>query len=163
MPGTLSFDVVHWQHERSAQILFSSDWTDAANSHGVRGSVMAGGTAGHGSSSPWDVHNTLIAAGPDFRSGITLDAPTANVDLMPTILRLLQRPIPPGVQGRPLTEAFADQRARGVAPVARTTEHTSRAPDGGYAVTAKLSIVRAGDREYRYFDGTIVTRRAVEK
>jgi hypothetical protein len=157
--GTLSFDVVQWNHDRSAQILFSPDWTDAANAHGVRGSVAAGGTAGHGSSSPWDVHNTLIAAGPDLGRGITIDAPSANVDLMPTMLTLIGRAVPTSVQGRPLEEAFAGGTARGVRRAVTSTEHSARTPDARYAVTAKLSILRTGGREYRYFDGTTVSRR----
>ena len=157
--GTLSFDVVHWSHDRSAQILFSPDWTDAPNAHGLRGSVMAGGTAGHGSSSPWDVHNTLIAAGPDLGRGLTIDVPSANVDLMPTFLTLLGLTIPPSVQGRALDEAFAGDTARQAQRAVTTTEHTARTPDGRYAVTGKLSILRVGDREHRYFDGTTVTRR----
>ena len=156
--GTLSFDVVHWSHDRSAQIMFSPDWTDAPNAHGVRGSVAAGGTAGHGSSSPWDVHNTLIAAGPDLGRGLTIDVPSANVDLMPTFLNLLGLAIPPSVQGRSLDEAFAGDAARPTRRAVTTTEHTARTPDGRYAVTGKLSILRVGDREHRYFDGTTVTR-----
>ena len=97
--GTLSFDVVHWSHDRSAQILFSPDWTEAPNAHGVRGSVAAGGAAGHGSSSPWDVHNTLIAVGPDLGRALTLDVPSANVDLVPTFLILLGLQIPPRRRG----------------------------------------------------------------
>lgn len=159
VPGTLSFDAVRWQHDRSAQILFSPDWSDEPNAHGVRGSVRAGGTAGHGSSSPWDVHNTLIAAGPDLARGVTIDVPSANVDLMPTFLTLLGHPVPPSVQGRALDEAFAGDAARPVGRVVTTTEHTARTPDGRYAVTVTLSIVRVGDRQYRYVDGTMVTRR----
>ena len=73
VPGTLSFDAVRWDHDRSAQILFSPDWTDGENAHGLRGMVSSGGVAGHGSASPWDVHNTLIAAGPDLKEGVTID------------------------------------------------------------------------------------------
>ena len=68
--GTLSFDSVRWQHDRSAQILFSPEWTDAPNAGGWRGSSASNGTAGHGGASPWDVHNTLIAAGPDLKRGL---------------------------------------------------------------------------------------------
>src|SRR5262249_35765354 len=49
VPGTLSFDAIRWQHQRSAQILFSPDWTDASNAGGWRGSSSSNGTAGHGS------------------------------------------------------------------------------------------------------------------
>lgn len=157
--GTLSFDVAHWDHDRSADILFSPDWTDGANGAGLRGTVAAGGTAGHGSSSPWDIHNTLIAAGPDLGRGLTIDAPSGNVDFMPTFLTLVGVAIPPGVQGRPLDEAFVRGAAAAAARGVRTVEHTARTPDGRYAVTGRLSILRIGGRDHRYFDGTTVIRR----
>ncbi len=158
VPGTLSFGAIRWSHDRSAQILFSPDWSDAANAYGVRGSVSSDEVAGHGSSSPWDVHNTLIAAGPDLKSGVTIDVPSANVDFTPTFLTLLHLSIPPSVQGRPLSEALA--AARGLAADAvRTVEHTAATPSGTYSVTATFSIVSADGREYRYFDGTRVTRK----
>jgi hypothetical protein len=76
--ATLSFDAARWSHRRSAQILFSPDWTDAANDYGVRGTTASAGVAGHGSSSPWDVHNTLIAAGPDLKRGLVSDVPSGK-------------------------------------------------------------------------------------
>jgi len=39
--------------------------------------------------SAYDLHNTLIAAGPDIRRGVTSTLPSGNVDLAPTILWLL--------------------------------------------------------------------------
>ena len=39
----------------------------------------------HGSFSPLDVHNTLIAFGPDFREGLKDPLPSGNVDVAPTI------------------------------------------------------------------------------
>lgn len=157
VPGTLSFDLIRWQHARSAEIQYSPDWTDAANLHGVRGSSAANGVAGHGSTSPWDVRNTLIAAGPDLRRGLTVDTPSANVDFAPTFLALLGLPVPSSIEGRPLAEAFAGRAAGPIA--ARTVEHTATTPDGSYTVTATLSTVTAGGREYRYFDGARVARR----
>jgi len=157
-PGTLSFDSVHWNHERSAQILFSPDWTDDANAHGMRGTVASGGTAGHGSSSPWDIHNTLIAAGPDLKQGISIDVPSANVDFTPTFLTLLGLRIPPSVQGRPLQEALVDGPAPNTIAV-KALEHTVGTDDGSYVVTATFSIVTSAGREYRYFDQTKTTRR----
>ena len=158
VPGTLSFDAVRWQHDRSAQILFSPDWTDAANAHGMPGTVAAGGTAGHGSSSPWDIHNTLIAAGPDLKQGVTIDAPSANVDFAPTFLKLLGLAVPATVQGRPLEEGMAGGAAL-EANAVRTIEHTASTADGAYAVTGTFSIVNAGGRSYRYFDRTTVSRK----
>lgn len=156
--GTLSFHAASWGHERSAQILFSPDWSDQSNGYGMKGAVAAGGVAGHGSSSPWDVHNTLIAAGPDLTAGRTFETPSANVDLSPTFLRLLGLPIPPSVQGRVLEEALVHGNAPEAAAVQRT-EHTVRSSDGVYTVTANFSILMAGGKAYRYFDGTAVTRK----
>jgi predicted AlkP superfamily pyrophosphatase or phosphodiesterase len=158
VPGTLSFAAARWDHDRSAQILFSPDWTDAANAHGMRGTVASDGTAGHGSSSPWDIHNTLIAAGPDLKQGVTVDAPSANVDFVPTFLRLLDMAIPSSVQGRPLEEALVGGPAPGATAV-RTAEHTASTPDGTYAVTGTFSTVSSGGREYRYLDRTKVARK----
>jgi arylsulfatase A-like enzyme len=158
VPGTLSFDAVRWNHARSAQILFSPDWTDAANTYGIRGSSASNGTAGHGSSSPWDIHNTLIVAGANLKRGATVDVPSANVDFAPTFLRLLGIPIPPSMQGRTLEEALVDGVAASAGAV-RTMKHTASTPDGTYAVTGTFSIVSAGGRDYRYFDGTSVVRK----
>src|SRR6185503_3644830 len=102
-----------------------------------------GGTAGHGSSSPWDIHNTLIAAGPDLKQGVTIDAPSANVDFAPTFLKLLGLAVPATVQGRPLEEGLAGGAAL-EANAVRTIEHTASTADGAYAVTGTFSIVNAG-------------------
>ena len=158
VPGSLSFEAARWTHERSAQILFSPDWTDAANAHGWRGTEASNGTAGHGSSSPWDIHNTLIAAGPDLRRGITIQSPSANVDFAPTFLELLSLPVPSTVQGRPLDEALVRGAALGAGAV-RTMEHAARTADGSYAVTGMFSVVSTGGREYRYLDRTRVMRK----
>jgi predicted AlkP superfamily pyrophosphatase or phosphodiesterase len=161
VPGTLSFDVARWDHDRSAQILFSPDWTDEANAHGFRGIVSSGGVAGHGSASPWDVHNTLIAAGPDVKAGVTIESPSANVDFAPTFLMLLRLPVPAAMHGRPLLEAL--RRGPDPSAMAVTTfTHTVRTPDGTYAATAMLSTVSLNGRERRYFDGAKVFRPAMQ-
>ena len=67
VPGTLSFDVARWNHARSGDILVSANWTRESNDAGLAGKTTQEGVAGHGTSSPYDIHNTLVAAGPDFR------------------------------------------------------------------------------------------------
>ena len=155
--GTLSFAAARWNHDRSAQILFSPDWTDAANDHGMRGTSRSNGVAGHGSSSPWDIHNTLIAAGPDLKRGARFDVPSGNVDFAPTFLKLLGLPAPESIQGRPLEEAFVTGASL-PADAVKKTEHTASTTDGTYRVTGAFSVVNAGGRSYRYFDGTKVVR-----
>lgn len=160
VPGTLSFDAIRWRHARSAQILYSPDWTDDRNAHGAQGTSASGGTAGHGSTSPWDVHNTLIAAGPDIRQGVTLDVPSGNVDFAPTFLALLGIDAPASMQGRVLKEAL---HGGAPMPAVTTTDHTAATPDGTYAVTATFSTVRGADgRTYRYFDGARVARASTD-
>ena len=68
----------------------------------------SGGT--HGSCSPYELCNFLIAQGPSFPAGARVDAPTGNVDLAPTILSLIGKKTPEGLDGEALTEVA---RARG--------------------------------------------------
>jgi arylsulfatase A-like enzyme len=59
----------------------------------------------HGSFSPTDTHISLMAHGPDFKSGLYDTLPTGNVDIAPTVARILDFKMP-GVQGRVLEEAL---------------------------------------------------------
>jgi len=153
VPGTLSFNVARWNHPRAAEILVSGNWTDEKNAAGFPGKTTQTGTAGHGTSSPFDVHNTLIAAGPDFREHATSAVPTANVDLAPTLLKLLGLPVPETMTGRPIEEGLVNGPASESIPVAHSTESAKNA-DGSYEVVAHISTV-AG---HRYLDYTEVKR-----
>ena len=53
--------------------------------------------AGHGGLRPSDIHVPLLLAGPGVPHGRAISART--VDLMPTLLKLLGEPLPPGVDG----------------------------------------------------------------
>jgi arylsulfatase A-like enzyme len=151
VPGTLSFDIARWNHPRSGDILVSANWTDRKNGAGFAGTTAQTGVAGHGTSSPFDIHNTLIAAGPDFREHATSDAPTSNVDVAPTLLRLLGLPTAPSMTGRVIEEGL--RNGRPASAVTRSTE-TVRTADGSYVLTANISSVGG----YRYLDSTSVTR-----
>lgn len=59
--------------------------------------------AGHGGLRPEDMHVPLLLAGPGIDRGKLSTARTA--DLMPTLLKLLGRRVPAGVDGRPLVRA----------------------------------------------------------
>jgi arylsulfatase A-like enzyme len=87
-------------------------WIDQPNQYGVRGMIDAdwqrsAGKGTHATLSAFDMHNTMVAAGPDFRQGWADDLPSGNVDVAPTILELLGIARPVGMDGRVLTEALA--------------------------------------------------------
>jgi arylsulfatase A-like enzyme len=154
VPGTLSFEVARWNHPRSAEILVSANWNAEKNEAGYAGTTTDSGVAGHGASSPYDVHNTLIAAGPDIREHAISDAPTSNADLAPTLLRLLGLKVPATMTGRVIEEALRNGPAIASVTVEHTTE-TVTTPDESYTLTAHLSKA-AGQT---YLDFTDVRRR----
>jgi arylsulfatase A-like enzyme len=120
--------------------------------------VASGGAAGHGSTSPFDVHNMLIAAGPDLKTAAVLSTPSGSVDFAPTFLHLLGIAAPPSMQGRVLHEALA----RGTAAEALASGHARhqvRSADGSYTLTAFFSTVDVNGRSHRYLDCTKVERR----
>ena len=153
-PGTLSLDLARWRHDRSAQILYSADWTDAAGEFGFPGTSAQFGVAGHGSSSPFDIHNTLVASGPAVKAGAVVEVPSGNVDFAPTFLHLLGIDPPPLMQGRILREALRDETAP--AAGVETSEVTVESADGTYGVTAVVSEVDGRT----YLDYTVTRRPA---
>jgi arylsulfatase A-like enzyme len=156
--GTLSFDAIRWRHERSADILFSDDWTDRKNGYGYAGITAASGVAGHGSTSPFDIHSVLMAAGPDIGHGATVDLPSGNVDFAPTFLHLLGIRIPSVMEGRVLEEALKDGSDGAKARVI-PTELSATSADGGYTVRASFSAIESRRGTYRYLNHTTVERR----
>ncbi len=158
VPGTLSFDVIRWTHDRSGDIMASPDWTDEINAHGFRGATSAGGVAGHGSTSPFDVHNTLMAAGPDLKRTMKIGTPSGNVDLAPTLLTMLGIAVPASMQGRILSEAFLNGPDPGSLSV-RVERHTARTADDSYSAAATFSFVDTAGGAVRYLDAAKALRK----
>ncbi|MEQ1855543.1 MAG: alkaline phosphatase family protein [Longimicrobiales bacterium] len=158
-PGTLSFAAIGWDHARSADILVGPNWSDAENEFGWRGEARTPGLAGHGSASPWDIHATLIAAGPRFKRNVVSPIPSGNIDIVPTVLALLARPVPGGLDGRVLEEALATGPQPGEMPLEGMPVGTFvELDDVVYDVAAYRS--RVGTT--LYFDGTDVGRVPLE-
>ncbi len=154
--GTLSFDSIGWAHPRAGDILVSADWAEGAGRE-LPGTASASGRAGHGSTSRYEIANTLIAAGPDFRESATSATATGNVDITPTLLRL-SGITPPGVtfEGRVIEEALRTW-PRGSRPgEASSTVALDRSESEAlYTVEARSTVVDG----VRYFDVATVTRR----
>ena len=155
--GTFSLELIHAANgERGADLLFTFPWTSRPNAFGVPGTDLADVSGGatlyasdHGSMSPWNVRNTLLAWGVDFKKGATVHAPAGTVDVAPTILALLGIAEGDGLDGRVLDEAIEggpdeEQIA------ADTRIHTVEA--GAYRAALQVSVVdgrRYVDKSWR--------------
>lgn len=135
MPGTFAFAAVHIDSPDAPDVVVATRWADEKNKFGVSGTLFAdsgrkSGNGMHGSLSPFDMHNTLIAAGPDFTAGTIDGMPTGNIDVAPTILWLLGVRPTEKLDGRVLREAFRGASAAGPVPK-ETTLEAERDLDGG--------------------------------
>jgi arylsulfatase A-like enzyme len=93
---------------RAPDIIVSFSYDENVTVAGKSGVVYASSVnrrGDHGSFSPTDTHISLMAVGPDFKSGFHDTLPTANVDIAPTVARILQFSMP-AVEGRVLEEAL---------------------------------------------------------
>ena len=182
--GTLPLGTIRAGNaQRNPDILLSYDYDEEAIVNGVRGTEYAGMLQGntyrgmHGSFSPNDVHNVLIASGPDFRRGFKDPLPSGNVDVAPTVAHILGLPLP-GADGRPLLEAFEggasldDYRvSREVlqpdAPATGLTIQLATDPDGkdvdrartSYNFQLRTKSLSSGSKKYSYFDSAKAVRR----
>ena len=112
--GTFKMSAVHLENTagRNPDIIVSYNFDKDAEVQGLPGTEyesMQGNRGMHGSFSPVDVHNTLIAFGPDFKSGMKDEFPSGNIDVAPTIAHLLGLPLP-DTDGRVLFEAIKNSR-----------------------------------------------------
>lgn len=156
MPGTLSFDSVNWNHERSGDIMTNANWTDEVNDFGYKGKTTQSGVAGHGTSSPFDIHNTLIAFGPDIKDATISDAPTGNVDIAPTVCHLLGIRPAETMQGRVLREILnGGPESSSLNPEVSTYE-VSAVVDG---IEYRLELQKSRVGATEYVDFTRTTRR----
>jgi arylsulfatase A-like enzyme len=92
------------------------------------------------------MHNTLIAAGPDFRRGEMDDLPSGNVDLAPTILKILGIGPPSPMDGRVLSEAMSKAEKQTLKAETETIEAKNNFPLGIWRQYLKTS--RVGSTTY---------------
>ena len=149
--GTFSLELIHAANgERGADLLFTFPWTSRPNAFGVPGTDLANVSGGarlyasdHGSMSPWNVRNTLLAWGVDFKKRATVHAPAGIVDVTPTVLALLGIAGGDALDGRVLAEAIeGGPDEEQVAAVVHTVEQ------GTYRAAIQVSAVDG----HRYVD-----------
>jgi predicted AlkP superfamily pyrophosphatase or phosphodiesterase len=144
--GTFAFDQakIGSVHEPDVEMAFR--WTDSKNQFGIPGMIdgdwnRKAGKGTHATLGRFDMHNMLIAAGPDFRAGQTDDLPTGNVDLAPTILRILELKSERELDGRVLSEAMVEGEPAVPKPETETIDATREFPSGTWRQSLRISRV----------------------
>jgi arylsulfatase A-like enzyme len=153
LPGTFRFDDVKIDNPNAADVVMAFRWNDSKNQFGTAGMIDAdwqrkAGEGTHATLSRFDMHNTLIAAGPDFRRGQTDDLPTGNVDVAPTILHILGIKTPQEMDGRVLSESMVsvDPVSTGRETETKTIEAKKDFAAGTWRQSMKIS--RVGSTTY---------------
>ncbi len=147
LPGTFDLHTGHIATKEAPDVVMAFHWTPDRNIYGSPG--LLDGDAGrrkgkgsHASLSAYEMHNTLIATGPDFRKGWQDDTPTGNVDIAPTVLWILGVPHLP-MDGRVLLEAMPGHSlARKVSQTILTAANPAN------AWTQYLKVSHVGTTEY---------------
>ncbi len=146
MPGTFTLEQAKIDSKDAPDVVMSFRWKGALNQFGVPGMIdadwqRAAGKGTHATLSRFDMHNTLIAAGPDFRRGAMDDLPTGNVDLAPTILKILEIQNPHPMDGRVLSEAMVGTDKATPESQTTTIEATKEFPSVTWRQTLQISRV----------------------
>jgi predicted AlkP superfamily pyrophosphatase or phosphodiesterase len=144
LPGTFSLADANLENPHAPDVAMAFRWAGDNNRFGVSGMINAdwqrkAGEGTHVTLSRFDMHNTLIAIGPDFRRGESDELPTGNVDLAPTICAIL-KVNPPSMDGRVLSEAM-NIAARLSETKTNTLDATKSFPSGTWRQSLKISRV----------------------
>ena len=156
--GTFAMDEALIRSKDAPDIVFSFRWTSAPNAYGAPGSVISESQgsnlsptaqkATHASLSPFDMHNTLVAAGPDLRKGFVDEIPSGNVDVAPTIFKILGAKSPGTMDGRVLSEALNFPNTQSPEVKAKQLRAHATLPTGEWTQTLEVTEVNG----VRYLD-----------
>lgn len=155
LEGSLPLNAIHVDTPDAADVVMSFRWTGENNQFGVPGLIDAdwnrkAGQGTHATLSPFDVHATFVAAGPDFRRGFEDTAPTGNIDITPTVLHLLQAETKANFDGRVVREALRDSNEPPPKPNIETLS-AAKAGEAGSQQALKTSRVD----NTTYFDAAL--------
>ena len=149
--GTVAASVIGVEGERAPDLAMSFAWDSKPNGLGYDGhsfnSLAAPGLGIHGSMSSHEMRCVMIARGPSFKRRLAIGTPTGNVDLAPTILKVLGLGGGDAMDGRVLEEALADGPDPDSIP--RTTEvHTAERTTAMGSYRQQISVSRVGSTHY---------------
>lgn len=151
IPGTFPLSDANINSSDAPDVVLSMHWSADKSKFGAPGMLTLDGAGGgvrgsHASLSHFDMHNTLIGAGPDLKRGFVDTFPTGNTDLAPTILWLLDvKPIQP-MDGRVLSEALTAKAPKMSKPTTRRIQATRKIGDSIW--NQYLQISRVNDTVY---------------
>ncbi len=179
IPGTLPMSMINLENatrqnngQPDVVASFSFDENQVVQGlPGIEFESFQGQRGMHGSFSPRDVHNTLIAAGPSFKSAYVNSTPTGNVDVAPTVAATFGLTLP-AADGRVINEALANPLSNNTPTVTPTpvlssqatglqfelpTDLTGATKDttktaGTYQITLQTKVLTVDGRTYTYFD-----------
>jgi arylsulfatase A-like enzyme len=148
--GAFPLESAHANTADAPDVMVALRWNAKPNRFGISGQILTdtsrgAGQGSHATLSEFDVHNTLIAAGPDFRRAMVDDLPSGNIDLAPTVLRILGVEPSHKFDGRVLSEAMTGDSAAPRAAT-ETTEAARKLPSGQWR--QHLHISRVGETTY---------------
>src|SRR5262249_14050685 len=115
MEGAFTLQDLRMDSPDAPELAIAMRWSAGRNHYNVAGLMYSDDEeekvrqGNHASLSPYDLHNTCVASGPDFRKGVQSYLPSGNVDLAPTIAWILDAKPSPSFSGRVLKEALAGE------------------------------------------------------
>ena len=145
--GTLTQAELRVDHPRAADVVLALDHGDAANDWGRAGlsadnAPYPEGGGCHGGLSRYELENFIAMGGGAFREGTVLQAPAANVDILPTVLSILGVTLAHQIDGRVLDEALPDGSDD------RTPEERTISSENGTGRRSHLSFTEHGGTRY---------------
>ncbi len=149
--GALDLARLGLAHRRAPDIALALRSDDRVNPHGVAGTTLQNaaypdGGGLHGGLHRFELQTWLALSGRDWRRGWRSPLPAGNVDVLPTVLRLLGMDVPPWIHGRVLREAWRDHARAPLPPAVRQT--FTACGSGGHRTHLRVSRVGAS----RYLD-----------
>ena len=151
IPGTLPASLIGAEGERVPELAMSFGWDSRPGAAGLPGRVYsssaAPGRGMHGSMSPHEIHNVLVARGPSFKRGVALTTPTGNIDVAPTVLTIIGLPDAEKMDGRPLLEALKDGPSPDAVQWSTEVHEAERKLDAG-TYRQRIRVSRVGETTY---------------
>jgi predicted AlkP superfamily pyrophosphatase or phosphodiesterase len=150
--GTFPLSAATIDAPTAPDIVVSLRWTCDRSRTGLPGMVGADakkrspGQGIHASLSRYDMHNTLIAAGPGIRRDFVDMLPSGNADVAPTVLALLGISSPSEMDGRVLEEALSGNERFSAQLISETLEARHRGQHRAWR--QYLHLTRLGSHVY---------------